>query len=121
MEYGVPGDVDLADLDDIGGAEELVYGIVSWTAIEQVEEHTDDDGEDHHHMREFWFPAVVDPCSWGAWHGPASTYFGPMHVFDSRKQALLHASRLIKRLRKQRTELERGLEGLTVEAASELD
>jgi hypothetical protein len=121
MEYGVPGDVDIADLDDIGSPEELVYGIVSWSAVEQIAEQTDADGEEHQHMRELWFPAVVDPCSGGAWHGPGSTYFGPMHIFDSRKQAVLHAMRLVKRLRKQRTELERGLEGLTVEAATEHD
>ncbi len=70
-------------------------------------------------MRELWFPAVLSPCEDGGWHGPGRTYFGPMHVYDNYKKALLRAVKTIRKLNKERSALERGLEGLTAEAASE--
>ena len=36
MEYGVPGDIDVADLDDIDSPSEIVYAIVEWVPVEQV-------------------------------------------------------------------------------------
>ena len=118
MQYGVPSDVDLADLDDIVEPRQLVFAIVSWASAQEVaDEHTDENDDEHVHMMEMWFPAVLDPCKDGGWHGPAATYFGPMHVFSSERKAFVQAAKIIRRLRKQRTELERGLEGLTAEAA----
>lgn len=120
MQYGVPGDVDITDLDDISGPDDLIFGIIGWSEVERVETHTDDDGDEADHMMQMWFPAVVDPCAKaGTWHGPGATYFGPMHIFDSRRTAYLHASRLIKKLNRDRVELDRGLADLTAEAATE--
>ena len=118
MEYGVPGDIDLADLDDIESPREIIYAIVEWIPVEEVHESTDEGGEEKQRMIELWFPAAMAPCNGGGWHAPAATYFGPMHVFDSYKKALVRATRIIGKLNKERVELSRGLEDLTSGAAA---
>lgn len=118
MDYGVPADIDLADLDEIKHPRQIVYAIVEWVPVEEVHADDDDDGETRERMIELWFPATMSPCKSGGWHGPAATYYGPMHVFASHKKALTRATRTIRRLHKERDELARGLEDLTTEAAA---
>ena len=119
MDYAVPVDLDLADLDDIESPRQIIFAIVEWRSVESMEMHEHDDDDDTNVM-ELWFPAVLRACRDGGFHGPAATYFGPLHVYDSERKAMLRAAREIKKLKKARAELEKGLEDLTAEAAEEL-
>jgi hypothetical protein len=121
MQYGVPADLDIADLDDIEEPKQLIHAIVEWVSVEEVEHTETEDGETASRMREIWFPAVMEPCHRGGYHAPAHTFFGPMHVFDSERKAYVYAIKAVKRLHRARTDLEKGLEDLTSEAAAAAD
>jgi hypothetical protein len=121
MQYGVPSGLGISDVEDDVEPWQIVYAIVSWQSVEEVEttegdEHTD---EEHQHMGELWFPAVLRPCHRPGGHAPALTWFGPMHVMESRKEAMGYAKTVIRRIRNERVELDRALGDLTAEAAAE--
>lgn len=120
--YGVPTDVDLVDLDGITHTWQIVYPIIEWSAVDEKQEHVNPDDPDdiHVHLSELWFPAVLDPTPFSG-VAPASTYFGPMMVFDTRRSAMAFARAMLNNLRKQREDLEKGLTDLTSEALSEPD
>lgn len=117
MQWGVPLDLDLTDLDEIDHAWEIVMGIVEWWPIEHDEEHKTPDGEEHVHTTQMWFPAVLSAAPYGAGALPAHTYYGPMAVFETRKDATKFAKYALKQLAAQRKNLENELTELTVKAA----
>jgi hypothetical protein len=116
--WGVPGDLDLADLPDDVTAEYLVQRIVEWMPAEKVDAHLDDDGEEHTHTETVWFPVMLGSCSKGGGHAPGYTYIGPVHVSDTYKDALNYAKKVLKHLRTQRDDMMHGFEKLTAEAAA---
>lgn len=117
MQYGVPLDLDLTDLDDIDHAWQIVMGIIEWWPVEHDEEHETPDGESHTHTMQMWFPAVLEAAPYGAGSMPARTYYGPLAVFETRKDALKFAKYALKQLDAQRKKLESELVELTVKAA----
>jgi hypothetical protein len=117
MQYGVPLDLDLNDLDEINHAWEIVMGIVEWWPVEHDEEHTTPDGESHTHNMQMWFPAVLSAAPHGAGAMPVYTYYGPMAVFETRKDATKFAKYALRQLQLQRKNLETELTELTAKAA----
>lgn len=121
MQYGVPSGLGISDVEDGAKAWELVYPVVSWQSVEEVETHEGDEhtDEEHTHMGELWFPAVLRPCPHPGGHAPALTWFGPMHIVETRKEALGYARLVLKRIRQERAELDKALTDMTADAAAE--
>jgi hypothetical protein len=117
MQFGVPYDLDITDVEASAKAWQIVYSIVSWMSVEEIETHQDENGEEHQHLKDLWFPAVLRPSDNSAGVGPGLTWYGQMHVFETRRDAMMFARSELKRLRKDRADLEKALTDLTVDAA----
>jgi len=122
MQYGVPSGLGISDVEEGAKPWQLVYAVVAWQSVDEVietaegDEHTDDE---HQHMGELWFPAVLRPCPRTGGHAPAITWFGPMHVMETRREAMDYARVVIKRIRRERFELDKALTDMTSDAAAE--
>ena len=106
----VPGDVDLSDLEyGVDEPWQLVHAVTGFVPVPIEVIHETLDGEQHEGMTVEGHPLILGPCAneKALGHGPARVYAGGEGVFfESRREALRQAGRVLKTLVAEKNEVD---------------